>query len=58
MVLEVKVTNSFRKIAFMDEKCENFGAMFYTYMKGFTAILKFALVYTALEITIFFVMVN
>ena len=42
----------------MDEKCENVGVMFYTWMKLFAAILKFALVYTALQIIIFFVMVN
>ena len=42
----------------MDEKCENFGVMFYTQMKLFAAILKFALVYTALKIIISFVMVN
>ena len=42
----------------MDEKCENIGAMFCTLMKLFVAILKFALVYTALKIIIFFVMVN
>ena len=41
----------------MDEKCENIGVMFYTLMKLFVAILKLALVYTALKI-IFFVMVN
>ena len=39
----------------MDEKCENFGVMFYTGMKLFVAILKFALVYTALKRITFFV---
>ena len=36
MVLDfskVKVTNSFRKIALMDKKCENVGVMFYTWVK-------------------------
>ena len=42
----------------MDEKCENIVAMFCTLMKLFLAILKFALVYTALKIIIFFVMVT
>ena len=42
----------------MDEKCENIGIMFYTLMKVFVAILKFALVYTTLKIIIVFVMVN
>ena len=59
---EVKVINSFRKIALtenaVDEKCENVEVMFYTWMKLFVAILKFALVYTTLKIIIFFVMVN
>ena len=42
----------------MDEKCEYIGIMFYTLMKVFVAILKFALVYTTFKIIIFFVMVN
>ena len=42
----------------MYEKCENIGAMFHTLMKLFVAILKFALVCTALKIIMFFVMVN
>ena len=42
----------------MDEKYENIGVMFYTLMKLFVAILKFALVYIALKIIIFFVMVS
>ena len=42
----------------MDEKCENNVAMFCTLMKLFVAILKFALVHTALKIIIFFVMVT
>ena len=42
----------------MDQKYENIGVMFYTLMKLFVAILKFALVYTELKIIIFFVMVS
>ena len=42
----------------MDEKYENIGVMFYTLMKLFVAILKFALVYTELKRIIFFVMVS
>ena len=42
----------------MDEKCEDIGVMFYTLMQLCVAFLKFALVYTALKIIVFFVMVN
>ena len=42
----------------MDKKIEHFGVMLYTSIKWFAAILKSALVYTALKLIISFVMLN